>query len=139
MTIHLSKDDYQKGSLRADLSEVLKQYFSSIEVNRILLAVEEAVVNIFEHGYQSDEGTVDLKLFCQDGKIRIELRDRAPVFDSTARPLRDPAEVADTGAEGGYGLYLMRTIMNVSHKARENGNLLILERTIPEKSSRGQD
>lgn len=125
----LNQEDYRKGSLRSQLSPILEDAFSKIEVNRILLAIEEAMVNIFEHGYRGEEGSVGLHLELLSDRLRVELRDNAPVFDCTVAPLRDPASAGEKGEDGGYGLYLLRTIMDVRHRALPDGNLLTLERS----------
>ena len=129
LDLFLNQDDYRKGSLRSQIGPILEGAFSKIEVNRILLAIEEAVVNIFEHGYRGNEGAVGLHLELLTDRLRVELRDRAPVFDCTAAPLRDPASAGEKGEDGGYGLYLLRTIMDVKHTALADGNLLSLEKS----------
>lgn len=119
---------------RGRLEPFLSQFCSPIEINRIILAVEEAVVNIFQHGYAQSEnaGSVSVEaIHSGPGEIQIIIEDHAPLYDPTRHELPDPEERLEEGAAGGYGIYLIRTIMQLRHEVAENGgNRLILTKQV---------
>src|SRR5262245_65557420 len=73
-----------------------------------LLAVEEAAVNIFEHGYRNEPGrllTIRLSTL-EDDRFQVTLRDRAPLADVTRIVPGDLKELARQRASRGRGLAL---------------------------------
>lgn len=130
LKVQLKDADHARKTVRTELEPHLARSFSSIEVNRILLAIEEAMVNIFEHGY-GGPGPVTLNYELQEDRIRIVIDDEAPLFDPTSGELPNPESLGEAGRPGGYGIYLMRTIMHVQHQSHSVGNRLILEKRLP--------
>jgi anti-sigma regulatory factor (Ser/Thr protein kinase) len=123
----LSHDDSPLARARSRLYEFLAPHMGDLEVNRILLAVEEAIVNTFEHGYGGGPGTIEVSAEKTDGEVRIELADTAIEYDPTSSPLPSPEQLTREGARGGYGIFLLRTLMKVQYRRREGGgNILIL-------------
>jgi anti-sigma regulatory factor (Ser/Thr protein kinase) len=95
-----------------------------------LLAVEEAAVNILEHGYQNEDGrplTIRISTL-QDDRVQVTLRDRAPVADVTRIVPGDLKELARRRASRGRGLALMRLLTtDMVHRPRPGGgNDLVL-------------
>ncbi|HET9232512.1 MAG TPA: ATP-binding protein [Candidatus Eisenbacteria bacterium] len=100
------------------------------ERSLVLLAVEEAAVNILEHGYRNDSGR-PLSIWVRaldDGRFQVMLRDRAPLTDVTIIAPGDLKELARTRASRGRGLALMRLLTSsMTHRPRHGGgNELIL-------------
>jgi anti-sigma regulatory factor (Ser/Thr protein kinase) len=95
-----------------------------------LLAVEEAAVNILEHGYQNEAGRpLTIRLFAlEDDRFQVTLRDRAPLADVTRIAPGDLKELARRRASRGRGLALMRLLtMTMMHRPRPGGgNDLVL-------------
>jgi anti-sigma regulatory factor (Ser/Thr protein kinase) len=96
----------------------------------VLLAVEEAAVNILEHGYQNVSGR---PLFIcvrglDAGRFQVTLRDRAPLTDVTRIVPGDLKELARARASRGRGLALMRLLTSsMTHRPRRGGgNELVL-------------
>ena len=79
-------------------------------------------------------GDIDLEASAHDGKIEIRILDRAPAFDATSAPRREPGTVPAPTRIGGMGLgiELLRTLTDeVHHSARpDGGNELTLVRSI---------
>jgi len=93
----------------------------------ILLAVDEAVSNIVNHGYGAQGGPITLRIQRQGGDVHIQLIDNGVTFDPThvAQP-----ELSGPLAQrriGGLGLYFMRQVMDdVRYEHDERGNVLQL-------------
>jgi anti-sigma regulatory factor (Ser/Thr protein kinase) len=90
----------------------------------ILLAVEEAVLNVLEHGYGGAEGrplTVTVKAL--DPRLfRVRILDRAPERDVTRIPVTPLARSARRAAVRGRGLALVRLLSeSMTHRARDGG------------------
>lgn len=96
---------------------------------RIRLAVMEAVTNVVRHAYPDDSsGPLQVALTLDGDRLSVVLTDKAPRFDPFAR--QDPSEIAipdpEALATGGYGLGIIKSVMDeVSHRY-EDGNELTL-------------
>lgn len=93
----------------------------------MIVALNEATVNIIRHGYRQP-GLVEIDLFRQDGALRIELRDDAPLFDPTQVPSPDITIPLAERPYGGMGIHMMRQFLDaLVYQQTANGrNLLIL-------------
>lgn len=127
LSFTLSHDGAPLSTARSRLSDFLAPRMGDLERNRILLAVEEALVNTFEHGYADGPGTIDINVGWTNNGLKIELADRAKEYDPTSVPLPSPEQLSEDGAMGGYGLFLLRTLMKVQYQKRDGGgNTLVL-------------
>jgi len=83
---------------------------------RIELAVGEVCTNVIAHAYQGvPEAGIDLAFTVLPDQLHVEVRDRGVPFDPTNVPLPD----LDQPREHGYGLYLLRSIMDELTYTRE--------------------
>jgi len=83
------------------------------EVHKIILAIDEAVTNIIEHGYNKGEkGTIELEAEWEGDKFQVVIRDSARVFNPESIPAPDMGEHVKAGRKKGLGLFLMRQIMD---------------------------
>ena len=86
---------------------------SDEEVHKIVVAIDEAVTNIIEHGYNKDEkGTIELEADWEGGKFQVVIRDSARVFNPQSIPSPDMEEHIKAGRKKGLGVFLMRQIMD---------------------------
>lgn len=86
------------------------------------LAVEEVFTNIQKHGYGPGGGPVTVELRCEAGRIFLTLRDRAPAFDPTSVPAPEPAPDWRHRKVGGFGLHLVKSMMDeVRYQRSTNG------------------
>ena len=76
----------------------------------IELAVSEICTNIIQHSYKTGGGELRGSLTRLDNGIQIDLYDDGESFDPDAVPA--PAAQADILNEGGYGLHIVRQIMD---------------------------
>ena len=95
----------------------------------LVQAIDELVTNIIVHGYKDGPGEIEIICSKQTDAIRVSLRDRAPIFDSTqaAEPnLHLPLEQRPLG---GLGLHLVRQCVDrfEHHSRAGGGNELIIE------------
>lgn len=79
----------------------------------IVLAVDEAVTNVIEHGYGGDgSGEVRIQLRGDAEKLEVLVEDRGKAFDPTRVPVPDIAIHVRQGRRKGLGIFLMRRIMD---------------------------
>jgi sigma-B regulation protein RsbU (phosphoserine phosphatase) len=75
------------------------------------LAVSEICTNIIQHAYQMAGGEIRASLTKLANGIQIDLYDDGIGFDPAAVP--SPSPEPDTLSEGGYGLHIVRQIMDI--------------------------
>lgn len=93
----------------------------------IKLAVDEACMNIVEHGYADmDPGSIIVSLQYGARKLVIRITDFGHPFEPSEPPVPDPEETL-AGEPGGFGLYFIyRSVDSVRYQATESGNTLTL-------------
>lgn len=83
--------------------------FDEEAVADVALAVSEAVSNIVRHAYEGrTDGRIEATLTVDNTALTLRLRDYGRKFDPDAYQTPD----LDTPTEGGYGIFLMRTVMD---------------------------
>lgn len=83
---------------------------------KIELALEEALVNIINYGYAKRHGFIEIHCGALDrGGVCIVLKDQGVAFNPLEQP--DPSGHSDVG---GYGLFLIRNVMDEIKYHREN-------------------
>lgn len=84
------------------------------ERNKVVLAVDEAVANIIEHGYEdAPDGWIRIDLCCRPDALSICIRDQGKRFDPSRVVDPDIETHVRQGKNHGLGIFLMRTIMDV--------------------------
>lgn len=74
----------------------------------LALAVTEVCTNIARHGYRDTRGDIEVHVAHEAGAVRVTIFDRAPPFAPDHLSLPSP----DLLAEGGYGLGLVRSVVD---------------------------
>ena len=94
----------------------------------LMLAVDEAVTNIIEHGYAGMEpGTIMLSLQHGAAQMVLRLTDFGHPFEPGEPPTPDVEEVFASGEAAGYGLvFIYRSVDEVRYEATASGNTLTL-------------
>jgi anti-sigma regulatory factor (Ser/Thr protein kinase) len=83
------------------------------DAHKIILAVDEAVTNIIEHGYnRGEKGSIEIEAEWEGDKFRVTIRDSARVFNPESIPSPVVEEHVKAGRKKGLGLFLMRQIMD---------------------------
>lgn len=95
------------------------------DINKVVLAVDEAVANTIQHGYEGREpGSVEILIDADADKFAIKIRDNGVSYD-TAKGIEAKAELdlqkhIAGGNKRGLGLFIMRKVMDeVSYTSRE--------------------
>jgi serine/threonine-protein kinase RsbW len=91
------------------------------------LAVEEAITNIIEHGYQDTRGEITVSCRAGDRTVVVRLEDRAGPFNPLAHPEPDLSGNREDREIGGLGIFLIRQVMDeVRYRFEEGKNILVL-------------
>lgn len=110
--------------------------------NRVVLAVDEAVANVIQHGYKSrDDGMVSVIVEVADEFFRISIQDSGVCFNPTTPDDVNLENHLAAHRKRGLGIFLMRKIMDEVHYNYREGtrNELILVKYItPAKPSIGE-
>jgi serine/threonine-protein kinase RsbW len=98
-------------------------------IGDVVQAVDECVTNAIEHGYKGREGTVQVELARDGPDLVVWLRDAAPPFDPTSRPLPDVTLPLSQRPLGGLGVFLARDLTDeMRYRQTAQGNELILRK-----------
>ncbi len=85
---------------------------NSDAVGELVLAVNEAVINILIHGYQNMPGGVIIELARKGSNLKVRLSDNAPAFDPTLVPSPDLNLPLEQRPAGGMGVHMMRSFVD---------------------------
>ncbi|MCP5195942.1 MAG: ATP-binding protein [Gammaproteobacteria bacterium] len=110
------------------------------QIPRLELAVEEALVNVFNHAYAGQIGTG--AVFCQVtvkvDSLLVDIVDEGPLFDPLACPDPDTNLELDQRQPGGLGLLLIKRLVDEVRYRREEGrNMLTLQMNRAKASDSG--
>jgi anti-sigma regulatory factor (Ser/Thr protein kinase) len=99
----------------------------SEDADRVVLAVNEACMNIIQHGYKGDEtGEIILEIFKSDQQIVFRLTDFAPPVDKCNIKGRDWEDVRP----GGLGVhFICESMDDIQYRHLPDGTGNILEMT----------
>ncbi len=109
----------------------------STDINKVVLAVDEAVANTIQHGYQGrEDGNVEVQIEADSTKFVVRIIDSGDPYD----PAKGSAGKADldlkshiaSGSKRGLGLFIMRKVMDeVQYQSRDGSkNVLTLTKYI---------
>ncbi|MBL8118443.1 MAG: ATP-binding protein [Anaerolineae bacterium] len=110
--------------LTACIGEMLQRVEGLAEpeqtIYNIQLAVHEGCTNIIDHAYNGAPGRmiVELNLEFSPNRLIVNLHDNGQQFD----PMRVPEPELGIGQERGYGLFLMRQIMDEVYYEPNDGH-----------------
>ena len=94
-------------------------------VGEIELALTEALANVIQHGYDGDPSReIVVSVETDERRLVVRIRDWGRPFDPETYVQRD----LDDPGEGGYGVYLIRELMDdvTSEPQPDGGTLLTL-------------
>ena len=96
------------------------QDFDQKKIQEIELAVEEALVNIFNYAYPDAPGEVEVNCRADHDHFTIEIIDSGIPFDITSLPNPDFTADVDDRKIGGLGIFLIKRVMDEVRYCREN-------------------
>ncbi len=110
----VTNDTKQLTVVRDFISRLLHQSaLPKEDENKIILAVDEAVTNVIEHGYdQQNEGSIEIDIVSSPSSFKITIRDTGKVFNPTSSPSLNIQNHVKEGRKKGLGIFLMRQIMD---------------------------
>jgi len=115
-TIKIPNDTRYLSQVRRTVSEVLAlSSYPRRGVNLLVLAVDEAVTNILEHGYADappGEYAVEVEVEADEHHFSTVIHDNGRTFDPTKAKTPDIREHVRHGMRDGLGIYLIRRIMD---------------------------
>ena len=97
------------------------------------LAVDEVCNNIIEHGYGGERAdqVIDVACVQEPAAFLIEIIDDSPPFDLLKHPASDPMAELKHRSPGGWGVYIVRKVMNdVRYEYRDGRNHLIMTKLL---------
>ncbi len=100
------------------------------------LAVEEACINVIEHGYEGlQPGTIAITFKIKDRQVSITITDFGHEFDPTKYPPPDLTSDWDQRPVGGLGVYLITKLMDAVRYTSDpvQGNRLELTKNIEQE------
>lgn len=122
-------------AVRAMVSNLAQRLgFNEIHSGQISLAVDEALCNIINHGYEKrPDGRIWISVWALEEPnrptIKIIIEDRAKQVDPQAIRSRDLEDIRP----GGLGVYIIREVMeDVRYEKREGGGMrLTMSKRLP--------
>ncbi|MDQ5910209.1 MAG: serine/threonine-protein kinase RsbW [Pseudomonadota bacterium] len=96
---------------------------------RLELAVEEALVNVFNYAYagQNHPGAVTCQAIVAEGDLTVEIIDEGPPFDPLARPDPDTTLELDQRQPGGLGIFMIQKLADeVGYRREDSRNVLLI-------------
>lgn len=120
-----------------DVREFIKTHalaadFSDVDVEELKIAVDECCTNVIEHAYGNDASkSIDISVLIDDDRFSVRIRDQGRAFDSSTYREPDLAEFAKNRKSGGFGVHIMRKLMDEVIFSTRNGTnecLMVKER-----------
>ena len=109
----------QPSDTRQELARMLDEADWDGDVEGVVLAVHEAMVNAHRHG----GGVTRVTAGVDGGSVVVHVSDRGPGFG-----LPESADIPDVAAERGRGLFLIRELASDVHVARDGRDVSLLLR-----------
>ena len=102
--------------------------WSDADVSSVILAVEEVFVNIVSYAYPDGKGDVALRVEADaDGGAVLTIKDSGVAFNPLEKDDPDLTEDLEDRALGGFGVFMVKQIMDKVTYRRENGkNILVM-------------
>jgi anti-sigma regulatory factor (Ser/Thr protein kinase) len=101
-------------------------------INKIMLATEEAIVNVIYHGYKHKTGSIEITCEETSNKpgVKIVIKDKGVPFNPMEKAdlvKKHHHKPAEDDSVGGYGIFLYVEIMDaVEYQRDQDVNLLYL-------------
>lgn len=131
-TLQIQNDLAELARVRDEIAAFIGDLLSPVELNRVLLAVDEALTNALKYGQLGDARPA-LTLYARRESARLVfvLEDQGVPFDPASQAPPDLEHYSMKGESAGLGVHLYRTLMETHHEEREGGgNRLTLIRPL---------
>jgi anti-sigma regulatory factor (Ser/Thr protein kinase) len=101
------------------------QDFDQKKIQEIELAVEEALVNIFNYAYPDASGEVEVNCIADHDHFTIEIIDSGIPFDITSLPNPDLTADVEDRKIGGLGIFLIKKMVDEVRYHRDNNRNIL--------------
>ena len=98
------------------------------------MAVDEALTNIIEHGFDYHGENAPIEIACQPDTefFQIAIIDTSPAFNPLEHESPDPTEPLDSREPGGWGIYFIRRLMDdITYERLDDRNRLTMFKRLP--------
>ena len=129
------------------LSEVrrfVEQYarqaqLSEEDIDKFRLAVDEACTNVIEHACKGDDShEISITINIAGPRVTMLIRDDGEAFDPEKYGPPDLIEMAKKRSDGGFGIHLMRRLMDrVEYRRRGRFNEVALTKYTSDPAKNG--
>lgn len=135
-----SRADYLgavRSVLRGFLEECLVTRLPEEQVNEIQLALQEACINVVRHAHGKEaERPLVVSITASKERLVLEIEDYGPGLPERGLQPKDPDPA--NPREGGYGLFMMRSVMDeVRSERRGPKHVLVLVKRLPGAGASG--
>lgn len=133
-TLKIASDLAELDKMRTFLKKSLEGLsVSDKDYFKIELALLEICVNIIRYAYPNDKGEIFLKIWLDEGKMFLEIRDWGVPFDPRGLEEPDIQDIIRSEKKGGLGVFLFRKLMDgFEYKREKDQNVLTIYKTIKE-------
>jgi serine/threonine-protein kinase RsbW len=106
----------------------LNNYDNAEEIFMLELAINEAIANIIEHTYSSnEENNINLEFMLENGKLIVSIKDEGPKINVEEIKHRDLEDYQDSG----LGVYIIKNVFDsIEWIDTKEGNMQILSKTL---------
>ncbi len=134
MELKINGDINYLNSIRGFISNLCEQEnLDELTINAVILAAEEALLNIIEHGNDYDASQMlKVKLSFQKKQLAVQIRDYGDPHDVTQHQSVSIKSCIRKGMKGGVGGVLINKLMDrVTYRSNKNYNQLTLVKRYP--------
>ena len=96
--------------------------------NLFLVALDEIITNIAEHGLEFDKTrSIEVAIYAQHPVIGVVLEDQGSSFDPRKKRAKSPKRQFAKGADGGYGMYIYKRVFHkIDYSTEKKTNRMVL-------------
>jgi serine/threonine-protein kinase RsbW len=115
MTIKSRTENLEK--VRKFVADAAAKFgFDKEAVSNIVLAVDEACTNVIRHAYaNAPDKEIWIAIDLKNGRFEVKVADTGRSFDPDTVPPPNVREFLRQGKTGGFGIYLMRRMVDEVH------------------------
>jgi serine/threonine-protein kinase RsbW len=129
-------------TIAAELAEIdkarafLRNALQSLDLSeedlfKLDLSLVEMCTNVILYAYPEKKGSIEFRLWEEDDRIYLEIRDSGIPFDPSQAKKPDIEDIIKAGQKGGLGIYLSKTFMDgFDYKRQAGQNILTLVKKI---------
>jgi len=125
LDIHIKPDLAYIKVLLDQVEDFIEDNLPGKEMFHVLMALEEAVANIIEHG--DVRGQIHIHCMYDGERVQVEIEDQGRPFDPSQFARPDISSSLEDRKPGGLGIYFIHQYMDhVEYQYQDHKNLLTL-------------